>query len=280
MLSFGLSGNSLSINNAKSWLDKSIKGWFVIALCGQWAFALYVLALYAIPLLASYDISDITPTQGYEKSVGLDAAMFFGHIIPAVWLSFFGMSQLIPKVRQKFSRWHRWNGRIFFLLGVSGALTGLYLQWVTGLRLSDIGSVGITLNGILIVGAIGMAWFHAVNKRIDKHMRWAIHAFLLVNGVWLFRLSLMAWYIVNQGPNGNTKTLDGPADIFISFACYLIPMMFAELYLWAKKQRNPQTVASSALAIGVAAAVTLIGVVSAIMMMWLPRITGTLALLG
>jgi hypothetical protein len=45
----------------------------------------------------------------------------------------------------------RWNGRMFLTLGLLGALTGLYLTWVRGSRLSDIGSIGLTLNGLLIL---------------------------------------------------------------------------------------------------------------------------------
>jgi hypothetical protein len=165
---------------------------------------------------------------------------------------------------------------MFLSLGLMGVLSGLYLTWVRGARLSDVGSWGITLNGILIVIAVVFTWRYARAKQFDVHMRWAVHALLLVNGVWFFRLYLMAWYVANQGANGNTENLDGPMDIFISFACYGIPMIIAECVFWAKRQKQGFRIwAVSALTV-MGASITLLGVVAVIFMMWIPRISAAL----
>lgn len=253
-------------------IDIIVKGWFVAALAGQWAFAIYILCVYVTPWFTNIDIGEVTPTQGYHTANSFDYAMFFAHIVPAAYLSLFGAMQLIPSLRKKYPNLHRWNGRIFFTLGISGALTGLYLQWGVGLRLSDIGALGITLNGILIPIAIFFAWKHAINRRMQDHMRWAIHSFILVNAVWSFRLYLMGWYMINQGPLGNSPTVDGPTDIALSFACYLLPMLFAEIYFWLKKQKDTKRIWTGAMFLLTGALITLIGVVAATMMMWFPRI--------
>jgi hypothetical protein len=82
----------------------------------------------------------------------------------------------------------------------------------------------------------------------------------------------MSWFIVNQGPNGNTANIDGPADIALSFACYLLPMFVAEVYFWAKRKHQgyPVVIANSLMLLGVL--LTTLGVVAATMLMWLPRI--------
>ena len=161
---------------------------------------------------------------------------------------------------------------MFFVLGVTGALSGLYLSWIAGLRLSNLGAMGITLNGLLIPVAIYFAWRTAIKKQFAAHQRFAVHSFLLVNGVWTFRLYLMGWYVINQGSNGNTKTIDGPADIAISFACYLLPMVIAELIFWAKRNSSDSLkwmVSGITLTGGV---LTLIGVGAAGLLMWYPRV--------
>lgn len=265
--------------SAQTTIDHIVKGWFVVALAGQWAFATYILSVYVITWFTNVDIGAVTPTQGYHATNRFDYTMFFVHIIPAAYLSLFGAMQLAPTLRKKFPSLHRWNGRVFFTLGISGALSGLYLQWGAGLRLSDIGSLGITLNGILIPIAIFFAWRHAINRRMQDHMRWAIHSFILVNAVWSFRLYLMGWYMVNQGPLGNTRTVDGPADIALSFACYLLPMLFTEIYFWLKKQRSARRIWAGATFLLTGALITLIGVVAATMMMWFPRIAQVAGLL-
>ncbi|MCC2605674.1 DUF2306 domain-containing protein [Planctobacterium marinum] len=275
----GEAGAIFKVTHARKFLDLSVKSWVVLALAGQWAFATYILMVYALTLILNINIAEITPTLGYKKAEGFDFVVFLSHILPAAYLSVFGCMQLIPAIRNRFRAFHRWNGRVFFSLGVSGAVTGLYLQWVTGLRLSDLGSLGITLNGILILFAIAMAWRYAVKKRLDLHMRWAVHSFILVNAVWTFRLYLMGWYMVNQGPNGNSNKLDGPTDIFLSFACYLLPMLLAECYFWAKKQKQADRVWSVAALMWGGVVISLIGVISAAIMMWWPKIAAVTALL-
>ncbi|RXE95641.1 DUF2306 domain-containing protein [Pseudoalteromonas sp. PS5] len=265
--------NSTGVSlNPFSVLNGAAKSWVCVALLGQWMFAVYILSLYAIPLITGLteQSAAASPASGHTK----DAKVFFSHVLPAVILATSGLLQLIPTVRKHFPRFHRYNGRVFFILGISGALTGLYLTWVTGLRLSDVGAIGITLNGILIPIAIFFAWRTAIQKNIATHQRYAVHSFFLVNGVWTFRLYLFGWYMVNQGFNGNTTTLDGPVDIFISFACYLLPMTLAELYFWAKRQTKasaPVWIIAVMMSLGFV--ITAIGVCATAVMMWWPRIS-------
>lgn len=272
MAESAITSSFFRLSNARKTLDIGIKSWFIVAFTGQCAFAIYILSVYALSVMAGIDIKEVSPTQAVRHADGMNTLVLLAHVLPAAYLSFFGLLQFIPKLRSRYPKFHRINGRIFLLLGFFGALSGLYLQWGAGFRLSDIGSIGITLNGFLIPVAVIFAWRHAVNKKFDHHMRWAMHSFFLVNGVWTFRLYLMGWYLVNQGPNGNSRTLDGPMDIFLSFACYLLPMIIGEIVLWSKKQRNETKVWGSAIVMSLGAIITLIGVIAALLMMWSPRI--------
>lgn len=267
---------SFKLPRAKQALDISVKGWFGFALIGQWAFAIYIFFVYAATYFYGLDVTEFSPAPNLKKGDDTIRLMFFAHTIPAIYLSLFGVFQLVPSLRNRFKTFHRWNGRTFLILGFTGAFTGLFMQWSKGADTNTAASLGITLNGLLILIATCCAGYYAVKMRIELHKRWAIHAFFLVNGVWTFRLYLMGWYIVNQGPNGNTPNIDGPMDIFLSFACYLIPMLFAELYLWARKQQSNKSLWFSTAAMSVGALVTLIGVGATIMMMWSPRINSVI----
>lgn len=255
-------------------LNGTVKSWVAIALVGQWLFASYVFILYAMPTLlgAPEVVLKLSPATGMKKDIGGDLNVLFAHILPAIIMALSGLLQLFPAIRQRFPAFHRWNGRLFFVLGVAGAFTGMYLSWVVGLRLSDIGALGISLNGMLIPIFIALAWYTAVTKRFAAHQRFAIHSFILVNGVWFFRLYLMGWYVINQGPNGNSQHIDGPADIAMSFLCYLVPMLLAELVLYARRSRHTEIKLSVAVFALAGLVFTVIGVGAAGMMMWWPRI--------
>lgn len=268
--------NFLNISPDKV-LNNVIKSWVLIALIGQWMFAFYIISLYLLPSI--FGNAELTNTLSPGQAIKSEQAInpvFYIHVLPAALMALSGLFQLFPKIRNNYPKLHRYNGRLFFILGLSGAFTGIYLTWGAGFRLSDIGSIGITLNGILIPIAIFFAWRSAINKQFLIHQRFAVHSFLLVNGVWSFRLYLMGWYIINQGSNGNTDTLDGYADIAISFACYLLPMAIAECIFWAKRNRSKSIkwFVSGIAALGTL--ITLIGVIAATMFMWTPRITQVL----
>lgn len=256
-------------------LNNIVKCWVGVALIGQWLFAAYIISIYAMPTLLDNSALTFTlsPGQGIKAKNNTDLFVFFAHILPAALMAMSGLFQLFPAIRQRYPKFHRYNGRMFFVLGLSGAFTGLYLTWGAGFRFSDIGSLGVTLNGILIPIAIYYAWKYAIQKDFVKHQRFAIHSFILINGVWSFRLYLMGWFLVNQGSNGNSKNIDGPADIALSFASYLLPMLIAEVIFLARKSKSNNTkwAATSFAIIGVI--ITTIGIVAATVMMWVPRIT-------
>lgn len=265
-----------SSNFATRVLKGSVISWWLLALIGQWLFASYISVRYGGPVLSGNyaAVNQGNHIMGYQPGATTNNLMYFLHILPAILLSISGVLQLNPQIRQKLPVLHRWNGRVFMLLGISGALTGLYLTWISGSRLSTIGAIGITLNGLLIPLAIVMAWRYAVARNFTAHRRFAVHSFLLVNGVWSFRLYLYGWFVLNQGPNGNTRYLDGPADIFFSFACYVIPMLVAELVFWGQRQTSATRKYAVALVMIIGALLTLVGIVAVSMAAWLPVVFG------
>ncbi|NQD36746.1 DUF2306 domain-containing protein [Permianibacter sp. IMCC34836] len=277
--SAGVTGVGSGYHSADRALQLSVTGWVLVALAGQWLFAFYIAVLYAVPALTgNYEgANQARPITGYVAGDTVGNLMLFAHVLPAAMLSVGGVLQLLPALRRRWPQLHRWNGRVFLVMGLLGALTGLYLTWVRGSRLSDLGAIGITINGLLIPVAVLLAWRAARARQFDRHRRWAVHAFLLINGVWTFRLYLMGWYLVNHGQNGNTNNLDGPVDLFISVACYALPMAVAELWFWAQRQHHVARKWWVAAMLSLAALITLLGVVAAILMMWLPRIGNVLA---
>ena len=257
-------------------LDLLVKIWVGVILTGQWIFALYILVQFTLPLLTGQlDESRYAyMIRGYVNGDTINNAILLLHVIPVMLISLSGTFQLFPTIRQHYPRFHRINGRIYLTFGLLGAIGGLYLTWITGSRLSDLGALGVTVNGLLIPVMVYFAWRHAVQRDFARHQRFAVHAFILINGVWTFRLLLMGWFMLNQGPQGNSGNLDGPADVILSFASYLLPMLIAELIFRARERNTVASRLTATIAVGIAILITLIGTAAATMMMWGPRIVG------
>ncbi|GGF58046.1 DUF2306 domain-containing protein [Alteromonas lipolytica] len=258
----------------KSGLSLAVKGWLIAALIGQWIFALYIFKQFALPLInGSIDESMYTyMIRGYINGDTFNNALLLLHVVPVILINLAAFIQFLPGVRQRLPKLHRLNGRVYFTVGLMGAFGGLYMTWITGSRLSVTGALGVTLNGVLIIVAVYYAWKYARARQFAQHRRFAVHAFILINGVWTFRLYLMSWFMINQGPMGNNATLNGPADIILSFASYLLPMAVAELVMRAEKSRHSRTVITASLTVVAMFLLTVAGTFAATIMMWGPRI--------
>ncbi len=246
--------------------------WFSVAVAGQAAFVLYIGLFYGRSAMAGdYGRWNDVLVGGWRAGDLIGNGTLALHLLLAAVVTVGGPLQLIPAIRRRWPVFHRWNGRIYMVTAILASLGGLYLTWTRDGAGELAMQVGISLNGVLILVCAAMAWRLALEKRFDAHRRWAMRTFLLVSGVWFFRVGLMAWVLANQGPVGIGEDFDGPFVRFLAFGCYLIPLAGLELHFRAARAGA----ASKLITAGVVSGMTLVmalGIVGAMMGMWLPRV--------
>ncbi|MNS56293.1 hypothetical protein D3C86_1416220 [compost metagenome] len=245
--------------------------WFCIAAAGQAAFIWMILAHFGRRTLIGdfAGWNDKPLIRGYAPGDDAGNLMFAVHVLLAAVVTFSGLMQLVPALRRRAPALHRWNGRVFLVTAVIMALGGLWLTWGRGTYLSLISAVAVSVDGALILIFGALAWRTAVRRDFQAHRRWAMRAFLAVNGVWFLRVGLMAWAIASGGL-GMNRTLSGPADVVLQFGAYLIPLAVFEAYLRAGRSPAPSVKRLTAAGMILAAAVTALGVFGAVAFMWGP----------
>ncbi len=246
--------------------------WFVVAVIGQWTFVYFISAFYG-PSTLSGDFAHWNTKPLIDGHIQDDWAgnlMFAAHTLMAAVITFGGTLQLVPALRNRARAFHRWNGRVFLVLAFLMAIGGLWLVWVRGTYFILWGALGISLNAIMIMVFAGMAWRFAAAGQIDTHRRWAMRAFIAVNGVWFLRVFIMAWVIVNGGPVGMGNRMDGPVDLVFSFGHHLIPLAFLELYLWAQDRGSAVARAVVASVVVLLTGLMGIGIFGTYAFMWRP----------
>ena len=255
-------------------LGASAAFWFLVAVIGQWAFVAYVASFYGgAALRGNFERWNDVLVGGYVRGGTVGNVVLAAHLILAVVITVGGPLQLIPWLRARARPFHRWNGRLYILTAIVISLAGLYMVWTRGTAGGPLMRIGISLNGVLVLACAVLAWRHAMARRIDVHRRWALRTFILVSGVWFFRVGLMLWILLNQGPVGIGKDFDGPFVRFWAFGCYLVPLAVLELYLRARDRSGPPGKVAMAGALFVLTAGVGIGIFGAVMGMWLPRMT-------
>jgi predicted membrane protein DUF2306 len=217
-------------------LQRAAALWFITAVAGQWLFVYYISVFYG-PVTAAGDWAawdrNKHLTDGYLAGDSIGNTLFAAHVMAAAAVTFAGTLQLVPWIRERARAFHRWNGRVFMIAALTGALGGLYLEWVrgTGVRAPTglASAFGVTLNAALILWFVVVAWLTARDRNVAVHRVWATRLFLVVNGTWFMRVGVRAWY----GLTGDTFA-GFPFFSYWSFAAYLLPLALYELYRRAK----------------------------------------------
>nr|WP_314529324.1 DUF2306 domain-containing protein [uncultured Brevundimonas sp.] len=258
---------------------RALKGaglfWFSTAVAGQALFVVYIVGFYGAAGVAGQPErwNDVL-VGGYVAGGLIGNLILAAHLAMAAIITVGGPLQLMPRLRSRALPLHRWMGRAYIVTAILISLTGLYMVWTRGTAGGDAMRVGISLNGVLILITAVMAWRHAAARRIDRHRRWAMATFLLVSGVWFFRVGLLAWIMINQGPVGVGDDFDGPFVRFWAYGCYLVPLAVLSLYLRAQDGASRLGKTLAAALVTVLTLIMALGIVGAAMGMWLPHLIG------
>jgi uncharacterized membrane protein len=260
-------------NGAQLALTRAAGLWYLMAALGQIAFLLFILLFYYPSVLSgNFGAWDRKPNiDGFIAGDTGGNIMFALHVLAAAVLTAGGLLQLLPVLRQKWPKLHRWNGRLFMVTTLTLAFGGLWLVWGRGTYLNLVGAFGISLNAMLIIGFAFMAWRTALNEKFADHRRWALRLFIVANAVWFMRLGYMIWGI-GTGGVGIGDAMNGPYDYFLAFGNSLVPLALMETYLRVQEGASDRARTLMAAGLVACALLTIGGSVAAWMMMWGPYI--------
>jgi len=251
-------------------LHLGARAWFLAAMLGQGAFIVFILWFFG-GHLAGGDLAGLNAkphVTGYVPGDVVGNVQFVGHALAGALVTLSGAWQLVPALRRRWPRLHRWNGRVFLAIAVLATLSGFWLTWVRGSQLGTGSTLSISLNGLLILGFAWAAWRSAVRRDFGAHRRHALRAWLLVNGVWFLRIGIMLAGLL-LAPLGIKIDYTGAAFVGVSFASWLLPLAILELYLRAERAAPAMRRTVGALLVAMAL-LTLAGSAAAVAFMWWP----------
>lgn len=260
--------------------DMALKGaarfWFLVAVIGQWIFAVYIVGFYGrAAVQGDFAKWGRFLTHGFIQGDSMGNLALATHITLAAVITAMGPLQLIPQVRSQWPVFHRWNGRLYLVTAYAASISALYMLWIRNERVPGALAqhLGVSLDALLILLCATMALKFALARQFAVHRRWAIRLFLVVSGVWFFRVALFFWLIVNQGPVGfDPHKLQGPFLDFWSSANSLLPLIIFELYLRAQTSGSIAGRLATAGGLAVLTVAMGVGVFGASVNLWLPNL--------
>lgn len=132
-----------------------------------------------------------------------------------------GPAQLLPRLRARRPRLHRWIGRSYVLACLMGGSAGLLLA--LGSSAGPIATAGFGALAVVWMLTTAMAWRQALARRFDAHRRWMLRSFALTFAAVTLRLYLPITQLLG------IPFLEGYRAI--SFLCWVPNLIAMELYL-------------------------------------------------
>ena len=256
---------------ARRRLGTAARTWFVTAVLGQWAFVAFILLYFTPPLLQGDPLAINAKPRitGWAPGDTLGNAQFVLHVFLGALVTASGILQLVPAVRRRWPALHRWNGRLFMATAIAASLSGFYLTWIRGSMLNLPSALSTSLNGVLILVFVALAWRFAWRRDFTAHRRHALRAWVLVNGVWFLRLGIMLAGL-GLAPFGVQMGYDGAVFLGVSYASWIVPLALVQVYLAAEAAHTPALPRFTAALLFVLAALTAAGSAAAMAFMWGP----------
>jgi hypothetical protein len=255
--------------------------WFVAASIGQTLFLAYILGFYG-PSAATGHFERWSRHRqvidGYVAGDIVGNIQFGAHILMAAILTYGGMVQLWPGLRNRFRAFHRWNGRVFATAALLASFGGLWLVWIRGSRIDLASGIGISLNALLIIFFIFMVVKRARERNFVSHQVWAMRAFLAVSGVWFLRVGIMAFGLITSGALGMPSSYTEGFFPIWSFGSYLVPLAVYQVYIWAKSKGGVVAQRSVSALLFLVTGLSGVGIFGAALVMWWPAVRATLGL--
>lgn len=267
-------GRSARPDRAARSLRLAAAAWFAVAAAGQLIFVAYILLAYGLAALrGDFEAWNAVLPKAYVPGATFSNLAVGLHLAFASLMITAGVLQLVPAVRRRWPGFHRWNGRLYLVAVIVMCSAGLAM-FATREALGDPEQrVASVLNVLLILVFAVQALRHARARRIDVHRRWALRLFLATSAAWVFRIALMFWIVVNQGPAGfDPETFRGPFLIFLAFAQYLLPLAVLELYFLARDRGGARLRYAMTGVLGALTLATATGIGAATMILWLPKL--------
>jgi uncharacterized membrane protein len=208
----------------------------------EWALPIALLALSAIPLIAS--VRRMLEISG-GAAVTAENARFFAapvpivlHVVASNVFSILGAFQFVASFRRHYPAWHRRAGRVLAACGLIAGLSGL---WMTQFypRAEGDGTLLYVFRmvvGVAMVACMVLGYFAARRRDFMRHRAWMTRGYALGIGAGTQVVVHIPWLLVAGQPDELVRAL-------LLGAGWAINVAIAE---WALRRRPARRVAMKA----------------------------------
>lgn len=141
-----------------------------------------------------------------------------------------GPLQLLPALRQRARRAHRYLGRVYVVGCLLGSVSGLVLA--AGSAAGPIASLGFGSLALAWFLTTTLAWRSAMKREFAEHRAWMLRSLALTNAAVTLRLYLLILPLLPVSFVAGYRA--------VAFLCWVPNLLLAELYLQRRAAASPR----------------------------------------
>ena len=161
-------------------------------------FAMFALGHYVRRAIrGDWELWDLSDLHLYRPEQPLANVLMTTHMLGGSWLMLAGPIQLIPSIRRNYLSFHRWTGRVYIVASLVTATSIIFFVLLYRTSRRDIyEDVGNVLLGCAMLVCAVQSYRHVRAKQVEQHKWWSYRLFALVLAALLYRLYIVAYFVV------------------------------------------------------------------------------------
>jgi Predicted membrane protein (DUF2306) len=180
-----------------------------------------VLSCALIALVSFRYLFGVGPVPPNVAGNGFAAPWLVLHVAGAALALSVSPLQLLPNLRARSPRLHRWLGRLYVLGCTGGGVAGVPLAW--GSTAGPTATVGFGVLAVAWLVTTTLGWLSAARGQLTEHHAWMVRSFSLTYAAVTLRIYLALLPVLP------VEFMDGYRAI--AFLCWVPNLIVAELFL-------------------------------------------------
>jgi uncharacterized membrane protein len=125
-------------------------------------------------------IAPVSPAGGVPFDTGFakNPVITFLHILPGALFMILGPLQFVKSIREKYPRFHRWNGWIFIVCGYITGISAFIMSFLVPIGGMNEGAATVLFSAFFLI-ALTMALVSIVKRKVALHREWMLRAFAI-----------------------------------------------------------------------------------------------------
>jgi uncharacterized membrane protein len=152
---------------------------------------------YSVLMSPGPAAESLNPAKRLDANFARHRALTLAHIVPAVFFITFLPFQFANRLRVRFSKLHRWNGRVLVGLGAYVATTALVMSFTMAIGGAN-ETAATALYATLLLIFLYKGFRAARARRIAEHREWMVRAYGVTLGISVTRPIVGAFFAARR----------------------------------------------------------------------------------